>query len=554
MDVKKYYPTANLNYDDLNKDIKQLCINKFGNDEGKTYYKKYEFLTNILKDTRKKYSDLIFGKYKLLLEEKGYNKNLIPIGMLSSNIIANWYLKGFDKDVHKKLKPAFYGRYVDDMLIVIENEGSCNKDSCNKENCIDDRKLSVAKILGKYFCNCGENSNANTEEAHFYKNCEKGILRKPTKEEIENNKILDEKSYLIIKRDTSEIQANKVKLFVFDADSSKALLQKFKDNIRKHSSEFRFLPEDDRIDEDLVNESYSIDYSDTINKLRSIEKCQLDKFKISSYLAKQLILAKYCKDNSHFEDTKKELMYAFNGRLGLELCCYWDKVLTYFLIHNKLDYFIEFVNQNLKNISRINVKKPENNLKDILSDIYSNMQEYLLNSLYLAISLNPNFILITEVNQDEKTKKMNPKLKNKLHQDKHKAKCFIKAFKNDNRDFLREIRSLRKTKLIKHKYCFMPILNFINLSKEKEDLNNFLDYTNENILFELQEKWNNKNNFSLELCENECKYNPRRFSVDEIILFETYKQMIKGEGIVKTNKLFESKDNAQLEGGFTNDK
>ena len=76
------------------------------------------------------------------------------------------------------------------------------------------------------------------------------------------------------------------------------MLLKFKDNLRKHSSEFRFLPDEDRIDEDFVQNSYSIDYSDTINKLRSVDGCQLDKFKISTYLAKQLTLSKYAKASS----------------------------------------------------------------------------------------------------------------------------------------------------------------------------------------------------------------------------------------------------------------
>ena len=56
------------------------------------------------------------------------------------------------------------------------------------------------------------------------------------------------------------------------------MLKKFKETIKRHSSEFRFLPDEDRIQEDFVQETYSIDYNDTRNKLRSIDKYQLDKF------------------------------------------------------------------------------------------------------------------------------------------------------------------------------------------------------------------------------------------------------------------------------------
>lgn len=59
--------------------------------------------------------------------DKLKSEHPIPIGMLSSNIIANWYLRTFDEKVNKYVKPAFYGRYVDDILIVLENRGGCSK-------------------------------------------------------------------------------------------------------------------------------------------------------------------------------------------------------------------------------------------------------------------------------------------------------------------------------------------------------------------------------------------------------------------------------------------
>lgn len=43
----------------------------------------------------------------------------IPIGLCSSQLLANWYLRKFDEDIKSKLRPAYYGRYVDDILIVV---------------------------------------------------------------------------------------------------------------------------------------------------------------------------------------------------------------------------------------------------------------------------------------------------------------------------------------------------------------------------------------------------------------------------------------------------
>ncbi len=43
---------------------------------------------------------------------------LLPIGLPSSPIFANWYLKEFDNDILHNLMPAYYGRYIDDILLV----------------------------------------------------------------------------------------------------------------------------------------------------------------------------------------------------------------------------------------------------------------------------------------------------------------------------------------------------------------------------------------------------------------------------------------------------
>src|SRR5574344_173819 len=215
------------------------------------------------------------------------------------------------------------------------------------------------------------------------------------------------------------------------------MLQKFKDTIKKHSSAFRFLPEEDRVQEDFVQETYSIDYNDTINKLISIDKYQLDRFKISSYLAKQLMLAKYTTDNKHFNTTKEELLYAFSGRMGLELFAYWDKVLTYFLLNKSADAFCEFINRTIKNIERITYSQED---KAVLKRVKDDLLEYLKESTILALSLNPNFIY---KNDSEKSLKSEFKKLNKNIKD---------IFNNSS--YIKSIKSLLNSIMIKHKYCF----------------------------------------------------------------------------------------------------
>lgn len=81
-------------------------------------FKSFHF---ILRKIHRNYSEKISEQYKFLdgyfLDQEG--KSLLPIGLLSSYVIANHYLNDFDKIVTNKFKPAYYGRYVDDILIVI---------------------------------------------------------------------------------------------------------------------------------------------------------------------------------------------------------------------------------------------------------------------------------------------------------------------------------------------------------------------------------------------------------------------------------------------------
>lgn len=45
----------------------------------------------------------------------------IPVGLSASKIIANILLVAFDKAITTKLRPLYYGRYVDDIFLVFEN-------------------------------------------------------------------------------------------------------------------------------------------------------------------------------------------------------------------------------------------------------------------------------------------------------------------------------------------------------------------------------------------------------------------------------------------------
>lgn len=483
LDIKGYYNNIALTFDSVNHDLKKLFETKGESRQ----YEKYSFLTKYLESIREKYVKEIKTKFHNLFDisKSKFNEHLLPIGALSSNILANWYLYKFDKAVLKDVNPLYYGRYVDDILIVVENNHYCNKecleDCCKKS--LSSNKL-IKSHLGYIFSNINEYINFTQQRK------EKNDIKIPELK-LKTNKNLS-------------IQSEKIKIFAFDANSSKALLIKFKENIRKHSSEFRFLPEDDRIDNDIVQESYAIDYCDSINKLRSIEKYRLDKFKISSFLAKQLSVSKYIQDRNHFKNIKKELMYSFSGRLGLELCVFWYKVLIFIVINNDYEAFLNFIEQTGKSINKIVSSKEDQQMtNDLVSAIKDNLQLLLLNSIKLAISYNFKFVLKDDV------------LKLDF------VNTIKKYFKKDiSKNCKKDVQRIISANIIKHNYCFLPIINFLEIKN-----NNFINFVNPNIL-------NDKQLFSLDfwetptLDENKVKYSPYNIKYSDIQMFNIYQRII----------------------------
>ena len=50
------------------------------------------------------------------------NAGAIPVGLSASKIIANVLLAEFDKSIVKNMEPLYYGRYVDDIFLVLDSE------------------------------------------------------------------------------------------------------------------------------------------------------------------------------------------------------------------------------------------------------------------------------------------------------------------------------------------------------------------------------------------------------------------------------------------------
>jgi hypothetical protein len=282
LDVKDYFHSVKL-------DLKKIEIE---------LYKEKSFLKNdtnvnklfkLLSAINIAYTNKI--KIVKKLPDLAEGESILPIGLLSSGLLGNIYLKEFDCQVKDLLNPAYYGRYVDDLLFVLTNVK------------VDHETLSpINTFLDRYFIERGLLSiKFPTDVSDFFihkdsiivngKDSSKHRYHEPNMSSLDECELscrqleVQKLKFCIEVEPTLIIQSKKVILQDIDHKESPAILNNFKKNLDKNKSEFRYLPDEDEVEKEFDEEAFSLHYNDSLNKLRSIKEFNEDKYGASKYLA-----------------------------------------------------------------------------------------------------------------------------------------------------------------------------------------------------------------------------------------------------------------------------
>lgn len=265
------------------------------------------------------------------------NTPILPLGLPSSGLIANWVLTDFDRDMKNATAPIYYGRYVDDIFVVIPNI---------------EPPIQV-QAVEEWLCD------------RFFK----------------DKKVLEAKEENLLLRSNKceglEIQKKKLRLFYFDAHWSLALLNKFQTIIQENSSAFWFLPDEEDL-RDSLDDTYDLQYEDTINKFRSISSCKVSKYGASVFLAKRLKLA-ILSPQSHDKNLTNEIFRFFSGASIISMYSMWEKVFTYFAITRNADAIQKLqrlIEQGIRNIQI--QEETESTSLEALKDCLRNHMRYCL--------------------------------------------------------------------------------------------------------------------------------------------------------------------------------
>ena len=159
LDLKEYFYRSLIDFKELNKDLfdTREYINekfKYSNENSKDN----EFNLRIDKHLTR-FIEKVFNAYSARFDRKFTTKTLnnrkintkkypmIPVGFLPSLIISNWNLQGFDQAILENVRPNYYGRYVDDILIVL---GSHEKSESHGLQQIEEKTFDELKIIRKH--------------------------------------------------------------------------------------------------------------------------------------------------------------------------------------------------------------------------------------------------------------------------------------------------------------------------------------------------------------------------------------------------------------------
>lgn len=320
-------------------------------------------------------NDLVFRiiqKYSSLFQEwKG--RHILPIGFLPSNVLANYALKNFDQAVLDGWNPLYYGRYVDDIIIVekVEDQSDIFKRAQKDE-------LKAKDVIDYFLEQCSGWKGLKGIKCELGK--QYALL---SYDEKENCYILN-KQYNPKSTDNSEIivQDRKVKIFYFRSGESDALITCFRENIAKNKSEFRHMPEDEAVfRKDDYNEIYDLQNEETINKFRGIKSISVDKYELSKLLGKHLRIGGLITDvkETGFE---KQISKIFNSRVIIENYIVWEKVIEILVINESYAFLQDYIYSIVNAIECL-----DHNNKLVLKNIKESMQHYLYAILCRALAL-----------------------------------------------------------------------------------------------------------------------------------------------------------------------
>jgi hypothetical protein len=407
----------------------------------------------------------------------------IPIGLSASKVLANLYLQELDREFDRCLNPIFYGRYVDDIILAIEDK-----------EIFSDRDELWGFIESRMY-NCSFKNESTDKQLRF------------------------SKSHLI----SLHFNINKEKVFLLNGGSGLALVEAIRNSMIENSSEWRLLPDAEH-DIDNLNKQFTSsarDHNEPGTTLRKSDGISIQRLKFSLRLRNFEKLVLIAPPNE-WQNSLKEFV---------EIC-------SYFIINPKnIDTFAQYIPRifglitsagNLKFLEIIlkSYKTTFDKIEKGTSELYSTRLK--LSKEYLDQQIVETIL----ASQDYSDRNVTNEIENLLY--KHSIKISLSSRKFRNTPLKLFLCDLHK---IPFKNIFLEPEKLISRDRVKTnsfyfDLNE-ISKTNGSIDIILIQRFikevlTTKKLFSLENVPNAIYFCTRKFSALELsLVFSKWSHNIK---------------------------
>ena len=249
----------------------------------------------------------------------------LPIGLHSSMLLANLYLSPLDNSIINQVLPAYYGRYVDDILIVVDKPQDC--------------EITVTGILHETLV-------------------KKGIIE--PKESEEYNVLIPNTApnYLTL-------QGDKIRCLFFDHSEPDALIKLLSDasHINASMSEGSLMPDVGFSEQSFDEQAYSLGEKAGALKVRSFlfssNNYEATLFINDLIRASKNVDVNERKHREYITEQLGQILRFYNARQAIEYRSAWINIFSLILINNQYDFFIKFFVQVMKAIDKVDADQIE---------------------------------------------------------------------------------------------------------------------------------------------------------------------------------------------------
>lgn len=449
LDLKDYFYSVQLDFNEVERDV-----------WGKDGYEDTSNVHHILKELYERFTEKLSSKRLINhdINSNGIKKCVLPIGVATSYIFGNYYLREFDKKIRKLIPQVYYGRYVDDILLVIENPDY----NIHEDGVSEDIQFSADRDHGL--------DDTSTVKQNNLTKTDKFILRTlgtiielddshKNPEPFSKIKKDNDARFKIKEIEGASFQSKKTLVYHFDCNESTAVIDKLKQELEARSSEFRDFPDETESDKSFDEQAYYLLFDGTEGKIRTLKDYKENRYGLSVFLANRIFAALRRSKENDSTETKK-LLNLFKGMNNLEHFRLWEKIFTYLLVNEDAEGFISFYVHTFREI----VKLTKNSAKEIqgseitYTDVVQSLLRYFDIACKMALALNPAFLT--------KVKKM---LRNSRVPQSSDIREIQKIYKVMNLNIVpKDLLLFRKSNLIRHHYISIPLLNYITQAQDSK--------------------------------------------------------------------------------------